>query len=311
MPTPSHLVESRRTAGILAVSVTTVLWGLVPLVLKQTRMPALSFATYRLWTGVLVFVVVFALTGRRLRWSTLRACAIGGVFFSVDVAFSFLAFQMTSVVDATIIGALAPVCIMLGAARWFGERMDRRDLAFVAVSLAGVAIVAVGSSGSPSFDVWGDAFAAVSVVSWTAYWLFSKRARATVGALEYMASVMLVAAVLMTVMALVSGQGLAPPRRADWAWIWLVTLLPGATGHVLVAWSHRHVEAWLGSLITQSQPVVGSVAAWLVLGESLTAVTIVGGLAVLSATAALVVRSRRRSGPGSDFEEPESPAPAG
>jgi hypothetical protein len=90
-----------------------------------------------------------------------------------------------------------------------------------------------------------------------------------------MASVMLVAAVLMTAMEVVSRQGLTPPHGADWGWIWLVTLLPGATGHVLLAWSHRHVEAWLGSLITQCQPVVGSVAAWVLLGESLTLVTIV------------------------------------
>jgi drug/metabolite transporter (DMT)-like permease len=126
-----------------------------------------------------------------------------------------------------------------------------------------------------------------------------------------MASVMLVAAVLMTVMALVSGQGLSPPRGADWGWIWLVTLLPGATGHVLLAWSHRHVEAWLGSLITQCQPVVGSIAAWALLGESLTLVTIVGGLVVLAATAAIVLRSRRRPTSGIVFADPESPAPAG
>ena len=48
----------------------------------------------------------------------------------------------------------------------------------------------------------------ISVLSWTAYWLFSKRARVSVGALEYMASVMTVAAILMTALALVSGAGL-------------------------------------------------------------------------------------------------------
>ena len=308
--TPARAEDPRRTAGILAVSFTTVLWGLVPLILKQTTMPALSFAAYRLWCGVLVFVVVFAVTGRRLSRATIRACALGGVLFAVDVACSFLAFQKTSVVDATVIGALAPVCIMLGAARWFGERVDRRDLIFVAASLVGVAIVAIGSSGSPSFGIWGDVFAGISVLSWTAYWLFSKRARASVGALEYMACVMLVAAVLMTAMALLSGQGLTPPHGADWGWIWLVTLLPGATGHVLLAWSHRHVEAWLGSLITQCQPVVGSVAAWVLLGESLTLLTIAGGAIVLGATATIVMRSHRRSITGAVFE-PESPAPVG
>ncbi len=59
--------ETRRTAGILAVSTTTVIWGLAPLVLKQIDMPMLTFAAYRLWMGVLVSPSVFAVTGRRLR----------------------------------------------------------------------------------------------------------------------------------------------------------------------------------------------------------------------------------------------------
>jgi drug/metabolite transporter (DMT)-like permease len=300
--------EVRRTAGVLAVSVTTAVWGLAPLIVKQAEMPVLAFAAYRLWAGVLIFAAVFAITGRRLTWATLRTCALGGVFFTADVACSFLAFRLTSVADATIIGALAPVCIMIGAARWFGERMGHRDVLFVGVSLAGVVLVAIGSAGTPAFDVWGDLFAAVGVFTWTTYWLVSKRARASVGALEYMTSVMLVAAILMTVLAIVSGEGLSPPRRpVDWVWIWTVALGAGAIGHVLLAWSHRHVEAWLGSLITQCMPVVSSIAAWALLDESLTRLTVLGGLVVLFATAAILVRSRpRRAG-----ETSEPPAPVG
>lgn len=300
---------SRRTAGILAVSVATVAWALAPLMLKQTRMPALSFAAYRLWMGVLVYVVVFALTRRRLPWATLRACAPGGVFFGINLATSFWAFQLTSVANATIIGALAPLFITLCAVRLFGERAERRDLLLVGMSLLGVAVVAVGSAGSPAFSARGDVFAGIGVVSWTAYWLYSKRARQGMGALDYMASVTLVGAILVTALALLAGQGLTSPRGADWGWVWLVTLVPGAIGHLLVAWSHRHVEAWLGSLVTQSQPVVGSLAAWALLGESLTPVTVLGGLTVLGATALVLLRNRRRA--THVFDEPESPAPAG
>ena len=311
-PPVARSEEARRTAGISAVALTTLVWGMAPLVLKQVDMPVLTFAAYRLWAGVLIFAVVFAVTGRRLTLATLRTCALGGVVFTADVACSFLAFTLTSAADATIIGALAPVFIMIGAGRWFGEHVGRRDLVFVGISLAGVALVAIGSAGTPAFNAWGDLFAFASVFTWTAYWLVSKRARASVGAFEYIASVVLVAAFLMTVLALVSGAGLSPPSEAmDWLWIWAVALGAGTIGHVLLAWSHRHVEAWLGSLITQCMPIVSSIAAWVLLGEALTPLTIAGGLVVLAATAAILLRTRARA-PDDTFDvAPETPAPAG
>ena len=267
------------------------------MVFKETDMPVLAFATYRLWMGVLVYAVVFAVTGRRLTLTVMRACALGGVFFALDIAFTFSAFRLTSIANATIIGALAPVFIALGAARWFGERVQRRDLVLVGVTFVGVALVALGSSGSPTWSPLGDAFAAASVLSWTCYWLFSKRARtrADVGALEYMACVMTVAAAILTLLALAFGQSLAWPSRADWGWIWLVTIFPGFVGHSLISWSHRHLEAWLGSLITQCMPVIATAAGWALLAEEPTALTIGGGLVVVAATAVIMVRAGRQS----------------
>ena len=118
---------SRRTLGIALLSFTTVVWGLVPLVLKQVEMPTLAFASYRLWIGVALYAVIFLASGRRPTWRALKASALGGVFFAGDIALTFTAFRLTSVANATIIGALAPVFITLGAVRWFGERLDRRD----------------------------------------------------------------------------------------------------------------------------------------------------------------------------------------
>jgi drug/metabolite transporter (DMT)-like permease len=172
----------------------------------------------------------------------------------------------------------------------------------------GVALVAIGSAGSPSWSPVGDAAAALSVLTWTAYWLFSKRARATVDAVDYMANVMLVSAIVVTLTSFVTGTSLRPPDASDWSWIVLIAIVPGLMGHLSVAWSHRYVEAWLGSLLLQSQPVIGSVTAWVLLDERITLLTAVGGAIVVSATAFIVVRAARRD---SVYPEPETLPPAG
>lgn len=300
--------RSRRSVGIGLLSFTTVVWGLVPLVLKQVEMPTLAFATYRLWIGVALYAAIFLVTGRRLTWATLRVTALGGLFFSFDIVLTFTAFRLTSVANATIIGALAPVFITIGAVRWFGEHLDRRDALVIGSSFVGVALVAIGSQASPTWSPAGDAAASLSVLTWTAYWLFSKRARDRVPAMEYMASVMLVSAVAVTAMSLATGTSLRPPDASDWGWIVLIAFVPGLLGHLSVAWSHRFVEAWLGSLLLQSQPVIGSIAAWVLLDERLSALTALGGIVVVIATAAIVVRAARRD-PG--YAEPETLPPAG
>jgi drug/metabolite transporter (DMT)-like permease len=169
-----------------------------------------------------------------------------------------------------------------------------------------VAVVAIGSTGSRTWSPAGDLFAAGSTLSWTAYWLYSKRARSNVSALEYMTSVMLVAAVTLTFVSFGTGTSLGPPQGIDWMWIWIVTLIPGAMGHLFVAWSHRHLEAWMASLITQMMPVVSSIAAWILLGETLTPLAIAGGIVVLAATIAIVLRVSRRT---EEEIEPPTAAP--
>ena len=277
------------------MSVTTLAWGLVPIVIKLTDLPGLTFAIYRLWLGVGVYLAALLVTRRRLTWGFLRLSALGGVFFAADISLAFNAFKLTSIANAMIIGALSPVLITMAAARWFGERIGRREAVLAGLSLAGVVVVAVGSAGTAARSPLGDGLAALSTISWTAYWLYSKRTRARVPALEYMASVMIVGAIVLTPVVLLSGQSPAPPQGQDWFWLILVVLVPGSMGHLLVAWSHRHVEAWLSALITQSIQVVGAVAAWLVLDEPLTPLVVAGGAAVLTATGLIVVSSARRS----------------
>jgi drug/metabolite transporter (DMT)-like permease len=302
----------RRTA-IVAVSVTTVLWGSVGVFVKTTSITGLTFAMYRLWLGVGVHLLALAVLRRRLSWATFKACAPGGALFAMDISLGFTAVKLTTVANAAIIGALSPILILLAAGRMFGERPGPREHALVALSFVGVAIVAFGASGSPAWSPIGDLLALFGTLSWTAYWLFSKRARASASALEYMTSVMLAGAIAVTPVALLVG-GFPPvaPEARDWAVLAVVTLVPGAAGHLLVAWSHRHVESWLSALITQCAPVISAAVAWPVLGEPLTPLVVLGGLVVVAATGLVIVTTARRGrkeGVPTDVE-PASELPA-
>jgi len=292
-----RLVTDERAArrlGATAVWVATFAWAWGYILVKWSTLDGLHFAMFRLWAGAAVSCVALLLTRRRLSWEVFRACALGGVFFAADIGLGFTAIKHTTIADVAVIGALAPVAIVVVSARRLHERVSARDWILVGVSFVGVVIVAIASSGLPSWSPFGDLLAACGIVTWSAYWFFSRRVRDRVDPIAYFACVMIAAALVMTPTAILARGVPAWPSARDWVAIWGVALVPGFVGHTLVIWSHRHVESWRSALITQCSPVVTVALAWIVLGEPLTPLVILGGSIVIAATGVVLVAAARR-----------------
>jgi drug/metabolite transporter (DMT)-like permease len=286
--------RAARRLGVVAVWVATFAWAWGYVLVKWSTLDGLHFAMFRLWAGSAISCAAMLLTGRRLTWAVFRACALGGVFFAADIGLGFTAIKHTTIADVAVIGALAPVAIVILSARRLHERIARRDWVLVGVSFAGVVLVAVASSGLPTWSPFGDLLAACGIVTWSAYWFFSRRVRDRVDPIVYFACVMIAAAAVMTPTAILTRGVPAWPAARDWIAIWAIALIPGFVGHTLVIWSHRHVESWRSALITQCSPVITVTLAWVVLGEALTPLIVVGSAIVIAATAAVLVSAARR-----------------
>jgi drug/metabolite transporter (DMT)-like permease len=277
-------------AGVVAVLTAITGFSLINVLVKLSAAPALTFTFDRLWLGVAVMVTVSVALKRRVTWATIRASIPAGVLFGLNVALFVSAIKRTSVADVLIIGALQPALTMLVAGRLFGERLTRHHLAWTAVSMAGVVLVIVGSSGTPVWSLGGDLLAVGSLLAFTVYFLASKRVRRDVPAIEYMTAVTLIAAIVVTPMALLSGQTLPGLRWTDAAWLALFVL--GAQGgHVLLAWAHAQVDVSVSSLMILAEPIIAAVAALIFLGEPLRPLEIAGGAVVIVSVGAILRRA--------------------
>jgi drug/metabolite transporter (DMT)-like permease len=289
MPEPDPF----RRRGIAAVWLATFVWAWGPVLVKWSDLPGPTFAMLRLWTGVAISFTAIAATRRRFTWSAFRACAAGGVIFAADIGLGFTAVKITTVADVALIGALAPVVIVVISSVRLGERVTARAWGLVGASFVGVVIVAVASADLPSWSLAGDVMALLGVGTWTTYWFFSRHVRERYDPIIYFACVMLAGAITMTPVALVANGVPADVAAADVLAVIAVALLPGFVGHTLVIWSHRHVASWLSALITQVSPVITAVLAWILLGESIPAWGIIGGAIVVGATMAVIALDAR------------------
>jgi len=282
----------RRTIGLGGSTAAAVLWSFGGIFVTLAYAPGLVLAFYRLIVGALAWAVVIYATRRRLTWALLRATWLGGVLLAGDMAMFYSAVKTTSIVDVTVIGAFQPALVMLVSRRLFDERLARRDVALILLAVAGVAMTVAGPGMSNHREVMGDALAAGSMVIFSAYWMVSKRARELCGALEYTSGVTLVAAVAMVPVVLVSGQSLGQFRGSDAWWIVLLVAVPGS-GHAVMNWAHRYVDASISSAISCLSPLAAALLAIPILGQTLSSSQLVGLAVGLVAIAAIAVRQRR------------------
>jgi drug/metabolite transporter (DMT)-like permease len=277
-------------AGVAATVTAVCAWGLGNTLIASIDLPGLAIAAYRLLMASLLYVPVLHLTGRRLRREAFVASWRGGLAYGADVATFFVAVHLTSVANATTINALQPLVIMGFAAAMFGERVRVRQVGAALAALVGVALVAFGASdGSGSVD--GDLVAGVSLFLWAWYFIASKRAREQLDTLEYMTTMLLVATVVVTPVALLAGDlGNPFTDLADGRWLWVlgVVLLPGS-GHFLINWAHAHTKLVTTSLITLAMPVISAVSAAVFLDQAVAGLQVVGIAVVLVALAVVIL----------------------
>jgi drug/metabolite transporter (DMT)-like permease len=250
----------------------------------------LTVAFWRLWIAVPVTWFVSARLARQpVTRSVLRQSALGGALFGAGLAVGFASFKATSIANATLIGAMQPLLVLLVAAPLFGERITRRKVVTAAVSLFGVALVILGAAPTSGASLRGDLLAVVNLVLYAAYFLEVKRRRnAGVPSWAFLTGLVVWAAVALTPFALALSSDLGAIGGWDIFWLLAMVLVPGLAGHGLMTWAQRYVDVTVSSLLTLGSPVVSTVGAWIFFDQSLVAMQIVGAVLVITGLAGLV-----------------------
>jgi drug/metabolite transporter (DMT)-like permease len=280
------------TAAVTAVLV----WGTSSVLVKDIDdLNGVAISTYRLWIGAVTIGLAFVLSGGRITWRLLRLSFWGAVAFLVDIVIFFSAVQITSVANATIIGALQPLLLLAVVGPLFGERPRLSDGLWGVVAVAGAAAVVFGGDAGGANSAGGDLLAVGALLAWSGYFILSKTARAGLTSFEYLTGLSLVSAVLVIPVPFLLDQPLGSPTGGAWVQITAIALVNGALGHFLMNWSHAHVPLVAVSLLTLGIPVVSAAVAAVFLDEPLELLQVAGMAVVVGALAVVSVHSARRN----------------
>ena len=285
---------------MVAAGLGVAMWAAGIIMVRHIAMSGTQIAFWRVALGAAVYWVALRMSGRRLTRHQLVASAPAAVAIALEIAVFFVALKATTVANTVVIGALQPIVLMAVAARRFRERVTGWLVRVALVAIAGVVLVAFGSSSQPVWSLRGDLLALLAMFLFSAYFAFAKSARADVPAFEFQTALWLVGSIALLPAALIESGGLKIPDETSFLWLMGLLAVPG-TGHLLVNWAHGRTPLIVVSMLTLANPVLASIGAAVFLAEPIDGRQALGIVMVL---VALVITIKRESELRSEVQAP-------
>lgn len=277
--------------GVLAVSFSSIF-------IRLADAPALSVAFYRnTFAAAILVPIALRLHGNELRALSgrqLATAALAGALLALHFSLWIPSLSYISVGASTVLVTTQPVWVA-GFARVRGERVSRRALAGIALSLAGALVIFGRDLGSADFR--GDALAIGGAVAAAAYFVTGRSLRQRVSLLTYVAVAYTVCAAILGVVVALAGQPFFGFEPNVWWLFLLMALGPQILGHTVFNYLLGHVEPGVIAIAVTGEPVGATLLALAFFGEVPHWTAFVGGGLILAGIWVTIVAQARRAVP--------------
>ena len=174
-----------------------------------------------------------------------------------------------------------PVFVLILGFLILKERVSKKAVAFVAVTLAGMAILSFGDLTKGADTFAGDMLALGGAATVSCYLLIGRIVRQRMGAFTYVVIVYFAAAVTLTAIAVVTHVPLTGYETRDYLIFMGIAFFCTLLGHTLMNWALKYLKTSYISMIVLTEPLYATVLGIIIFSEIPGASTYVGGAVVL------------------------------
>ncbi len=211
-----------------------------------------------------------------------KPAILSGLAFAGDLFFWHLAIVHTSVANATFFATCAPIWVVLFGWLLFREKVEASVLVGLGLCLAGGAALLAQSFQLKPAGALGDLFGVATGVFFGLYFLAVKAARQTTSAARLTFEATVVTAAILFVVALVAERSMLPYTLRGLAALLVMAWISHVGGQGLLSIALGRLPAAFSSLVIFLEAIAAAGFAWLILGEPVSAVQALGGLAILA-----------------------------
>lgn len=270
-------IELLFVVGIIAISFSSIF-------VRWSSADVAVIAMYRLFlTNLLMLPFVWKYRHEMMRlnfrqWGLLLA---SGVMLALHFLLWMGSLRLTSVASSTVILALEPILILAGSVWLFKAKINRMMIIGMGIALLGSIAIGAGDFQLAGTALQGDVLSLLGTIAVAIHMLLGQFLRSGLSAFSYNFWVFFVAACTLAVYNLAMGHPFGGYAASEWGIFLLLAIVPTIFGHYLFNWLLQYMNATTVSMGVLGEPVFSSLLAWMLLGESLSAMQMIAGVVII------------------------------
>lgn len=286
------------TKAALAATLGAALIGLAPILVRVSELGPQATNLWRFLFALPILALMMARgpqpSRRQVGWLVLA-----GGLFGFELSLWAAALFLTTVANATLLSNMTPVCAALFGWLLLKERLPPAVLAGGLVALAGAVALALGRAqtgigpASPEAGWLGDSLGLIAALGYAGYLLIVRSLGVGVSVWAVMFWASLSAAVYALGASLVMGEALLPQTLQGWAVLVTLGLVTQLGGQGLIAYGVGRLPIVVSTILLWMQPLAAAVLSWILFGEALGPLALVGAALILAGVF-VVQRARAR-----------------
>ncbi len=273
---------SQNSKTYLIISIGLVSISTASLLIRWAEeVPTLIIAAYRLSVAALILAgismkqksILYDLSNHKELLLTLAA----GVALSLHFIFWIESLRLTSVASSVVLVLTSPIWTAVISHFFLKETLEPNQIYGILVAIIGVSLIAFSGTAVGSSASEGNLLALLGGVMAGIYLSLGRILRRNKGVIAYSGSVYLTAAVILVLMAVISGRELTGYSFNMYILLLMIGIIPQLLGHTSFNWALKHSSAVSVSVLMLGEPVGATLLAALFLREIPSAGELFGG----------------------------------
>ena len=281
-------MSNHSRARLMIISAMAI-WGTIGYFVRHIAVSSAELALYRAVIAAVLLTGYFLFTGNRIDLKgigrELPLLLLSGAAMGVNWILLFEAYKYTTVSVATLSYYFAPVLVTLACPILFKEKMGPMQWLCFFMSTLGLALITgLGDLSAGSSHLSGIGFGLGAAVLYASVMLLNKAIKGVSGLqrtyLQFLAAIV----VLLPYVLLTSGFTLQKLDAPGWVNLLIVGGVHTCLAYCLYFPSLRELPGQETAILSYIDPLLAVVVSVTLLGESMSAVQVIGGLLILGFT---------------------------